>query len=156
MEATKQDTLISKFTNELKDIKYLYYTSFNGALFTCMYNSNISWASLNNDIIDAFKFSICEVFHGGCDPEFDNEEAYRKWENFSMESYALVTEQILREATAAKSYWHTSPDKVTLHSNYLSPFKDKNKMYHVLIDRSYGEAFDKQLLLDKTAAEYGL
>lgn len=156
MKTETYNKLVSKFANELIEIKYLYYRQFDAALADCMRKNGISWASLNDDIIDAFKFAICDVFHGGCEPEFSTEEAWTKWEAFTMAAYFPVTEQFLKEATASNAYWKTTPDKVNLHSNYKSPFVDKNKPYFLLVDKSYGEAFDKTLIINNVAAQYGI
>jgi hypothetical protein len=150
METTSQekfDKIVEDFEKDLTT-SYLYYNQFNGALSHAMRNSNISWSKLDEEIIDAFKYAICNSFHGGCEPEFETEEAYSKWENFNMSAFELVTESQLKEATLKnqKHNWYRNADEVKLNSNHLSPFIDKSTPYYVLVNGDYGDAFEKTKL----------
>ena len=138
----KFDSLVTSFENNL-DIKYLYATQFSGALSYAMRNSKVSWKSLNQDVIDAFKQALCNVFHGGCEPEFETEDAYKRWEEFSIDSFLLVTERELKEfffKTRNFGGWIHKAEDVDLKKYHsASPFLDKSIPYYVLTDKRYGD-----------------
>ena len=154
MEQQQFDTLVSKFEAELTT-RYLYYTQFHAALCHCMRGAGISRTKMNDEIIEAFKHAICNVYHGGCEPEFDNEEAYEKWENFNMKAFMLVTEAKVKEASF-NPMWHRKVEDVTLRTDDASPFVDKSIPYYILVDKNYGSAFDKSKLTRLTSKQYGL
>lgn len=147
MSQEKIDKLVELFESDLTT-PYLYYNQFSSALSHAMRAANISWASLNDEIIDAFKYAVCNYFHGGCEPEFENEEDYLKWENFNMTAFELVTEVQLKEAEFKNraSMWVRTIDEVILNPNHNSPFVDKTKPYYVLVNGDYGTPFDKSIL----------
>ena len=142
------DTLVAKFESLLTS-KYLYYDYFIGALTSAMYHNKISWHRLSDDIIDAFKYAICNVYHGGCEPEFETEAAWDNWRNFNMTAFKLVTEQRLKEAIFKTNYssWLRDVDDVNLDNlDLASPFKDNTKPYYILINPIYGKAVDAKIL----------
>ena len=144
----KFDKLVKSFENDLTT-DYLYYTQFSAALEHAMRNSKISWTSLDDDIIEAFKYAICNHFHGGCEPEFETEDSYIKWKNFNMTAFELVTESQLKEAlfkSQMSGGRYRNSDEVRLNPNHDSPFVDKTKPYYVLVNGDYGASFDKTKL----------
>ena len=158
MIATEFDLMVEKFTKELEGLKYLYYKQFTGALGACMKKARISPAALNEEVIEAFKYAICNIFHGGCEPEFKTEEDWINWENFNMDAFFLVTESRLKEAQSANSHpsWRAEPAKVNLNFNHRSPFIDKSKPYFVLVEEAYGTAFEKKWLINEVSKCYGI
>ena len=132
---------IKQFEESLGDVNYLYYNQFHGALAICMRESKISWSKLSDEIIEDFKYAICNLFHDGCEPEFEDEDSWLKWENFNMGAYRLTTESKLIELHKKKySNMRYNYNKFNLSKVFQSPFNDKTLSYHILIDPTYGNA----------------
>ena len=152
------DKVVKKFESSITT-KYLYMEHMNAALVHAMRTARISWRFLNQEIIEAFKEALCNVisrqfhnYYDGFDPEFSSEEAYLKWEKFSMESYLLTTEtEVKKQHQLNAKRFHESKgwkylekplEEVAIPADLMSPFRKKELPYHVLIDKDYGTALD--------------
>ena len=154
--------IVKKFEEDLTT-KYLYYEFFNGALFHGMRTMKISSLKLNNELIDAFKYAVCNVYFGGFDPEFDTEESFKKWENFNIDAYIFITENELKKFIFENQTFrrYSRIEDVILHDDEDSPFRNKTIPYPLLVDKNYGKArFTKEAITNwrtkNTAVKYGL
>lgn len=136
---TTTEILIEGFESILTT-KYLYFTNFYGAFQYGMRTNKFSYKHLE-EAIEAFKISICNVFHGGCEPEFDTEEQVEKWNNFNKNSFLLVTEDELKQYFFDfRTYggWSSLEDVKLKRYDVESPYNNKNIPYYIGVDDNYG------------------
>lgn len=79
--------------NEMKDLKYIPIGIMDGLLGTVFYKAGVPRTNpIPQEYFEAFKEAICDQFCGGCEPEFENKEAYERFENLRSEKYHFVVE----------------------------------------------------------------
>jgi len=71
----------------VRGVKFMYLEQFAGVLETLI---EIRGFTLNQDVIDAVKQAMCDEFHGGCEPEWENEH-WKVWDSLSPESFVYNT-----------------------------------------------------------------
>lgn len=94
---------------ELEDFKYLYNEHLEGFIGTVFYRAGVPRLNpIPEEHFYDIKEAICDVFHGGCEPEFETEEEWKRFESIDNEHFMYVIE---------------SSDR---YSGPRSPFQDKS------------------------------
>jgi len=70
--------------NQLKDFKYFYIHHLAGLVGTLVEGYGLK---LDQDLIEDMKLAICDVFEGGCEPEFKSDNHGELWNSLSPESF---------------------------------------------------------------------
>ena len=104
------EELISQFEEDLIiGVKYFYLSQITSVMATTLRRLNI--VTINDDIVHAFKSAICNIYFGGCEPEFETDDAMIAWNEFKAENLLFA------------------PTNVTNKWNNKNPYKDKSRPY---------------------------
>ena len=68
--------------HEFENLKYIYMDIAIGAIGKCLRSGMI----MSQEIIEAFKDALIETFFAGCEPDFENAEVSKWWENLTPET----------------------------------------------------------------------
>jgi len=104
------EEMVSQFEEDLIiGVEYFYMSQITSVMATTLRRLNI--VNINDGIVDAFKYAICNFYFGGCEPEFKSDDAMVAWNEFKAENLLFA------------------PNNVTNKWNNRNPYKDKSRPY---------------------------